>query len=275
MEGGHELGKVTFAFAGVAGLGYLYSMPQQQSPSRAFAQVHGSPGERARLAGVVVAIWPLLVATALAGYLVRAAFPVPVLSSPVAGALILGLAAVFAATLSAMQRRLGSFLKGAHGEERVAHELAFLPAGYDVFHGIASAGQTLVPQGGADYDHVVAGPNGLFVVETKNWRDPVTIEEGRILYDGCEPTRAPIDQVKRAAHALERAIAQATGHTLTIHPVLCFAGDAFRLPPQGVMGAIACNARDVVAVITGDFETPLDAPVVAELVTALKRTLKG
>jgi hypothetical protein len=40
------------------------------------------------------------------------------------------------------------------------------------------------------------------------------------------------------------------------------------------MGAIACNARDVVTVITGEFETPLSDSVVAELATALKRMLK-
>ncbi len=250
-------------------------MRSDQRPSHAFAQVHGSPGERARLAGVVAAIWPMLAATALAGYLIRAAFPVPAMSRAAAGALILGLAAVFVIVLHVMRRRLGAFVTGARGEEWVAHELAFLPAGFRVFHGIASAGQTLMPRGGADYDHIVVGPTGVFVVETKNWRAPVTIEDGRILYDGDEPTRPPVDQVKQAAHALTAALERIAGRRVTVHPVLCFVGDAFRLPPQGVMGAIVCNARDAVTVLTGDFETPLADAVIAELATALKQSLKG
>ena len=61
-------------------------------------------------------------------------------------------------------RRLGNFLKGAKGEEWVARELSFLDSNYTVFNGLR------LGSGKYNLDHVIVGPSGIFVVETKNWK---------------------------------------------------------------------------------------------------------
>ena len=60
--------------------------------SDSHARVFGSPGERARLAGLVRATWPIFVVIAAGGYLVRAALPLPRLGSTAVGVLFLLLA---------------------------------------------------------------------------------------------------------------------------------------------------------------------------------------
>ncbi len=235
-----------------------------------FATVHGSAGERARLAGILAAIWTVPVAAGCFGYLMRAAFPSPALQPAAAGALMLLLAGAFFVAIIFSRRRLAAFMKGARGEELVAHELAFLPAPYTVFHGLPAGGARLNRQGGADYDHVVIGPTGVFVIETKNWQDDITIEDGEILYAGNTPSRPPLEQTKQAAHAVAQVLPEPRP---SVHPVVCFTGQSFRLPPQGVMGTMVCNARDLVSLLTGDFGTPLSVHDTQRLAAALNGRL--
>jgi len=241
--------------------------PDTSATADRFATVHGSAGARARLAGLLMAIWPVPLAAALCGYLLRAAFPVPALAPAATGVLMLILALAFAVALLVSRRRLEAFLKGARGEERVAHELAFLPGDYTVFHGLPARGGALTRGGGADADHIVVGPTGCFVIETKNWRDEVTIEDGEVRYAGNIPSRPPLEQVKQAAHAIARILPDPRP---PVHPVVCFTGDAFRRPPQGVMGVMVCNVRDLISLLTGDFGTPLDSRATDQLSAALR-----
>ena len=149
------------------------------------ATIHGSPGEGARMAGLGRAIWPLLAAMFFTGYVVGATlganmgkWTVGVVLALAGLLLLLG---VFTCT-----RRVAAFFKGAAGEEIVGRELARLPAGYHVFHALDAGGGVLMWRGG-DIDHVVVGPTGVFAIETKNWRGPVTLADGQILLDGAAP----------------------------------------------------------------------------------------
>ena len=232
------------------------------------ARVSGSPGERARVAGLVRAAWPLFAACVGAGYLLRAALPWPVLGTTAAGFLLLALALLFAGAVAVSRQRMASFVKGARGEERVARELAFLPGGYRVYHGVALRHNAIMPSGG-DFDHIVVGPTGVFVVETKNWDGRITVEDGRILYDGNEPDRAPLDQVKAAANALRRALQEACGAEIAVRPVVCFAADSLSADSQGAAGVIVCNARSVNAVIRDSSEPPLPESVQAKAAALL------
>jgi hypothetical protein len=201
------------------------------SDSGQYARVFGSPGEGARLAGLARVVWPVFAGTLLAGYLLRAALPVPPLSATLAGVLLLLLAGGLALAAYFSRPRLAAFIKGAKGEEWVARELALLPADYTVFNGLASRQGVLRPQAG-DYDHVVVGPTGVLLIETKNWSARVNVQDGRVLYNGRVPTRSPLDQVKRGAHSLEGRLRDGCGCDARVTPIVCFAdasGDVYSL----------------------------------------------
>lgn len=234
------------------------------------AQVTGSPGQRARDAGLVRAAWPLLAVCFAAGYLVRAVLPGPHLGATAAGFLLLALAMAMAGVISMSRQRIAAYIKGARGEERVARELGFLPAAYRVYHGLALRQSAATPPA-EDFDHVVVGPTGVFVIETKNWDGRISIEDGRILYDGRDPDRPPLEQAKAGANALRRALAEACGTEIAVRPLVCFAGDGLAADSQGAAGVIVCNARSVNAVIRDDSEPPLPADAQEKAVAFLDR----
>jgi hypothetical protein len=68
--------------------------------------------------------------------------------------------------------------RGADGEARVAQSLSRLPKGWYVFHDLT------VGSRGANLDHLVIGPGGVFVLNTKNLTGNVWIGERAILHNG-------------------------------------------------------------------------------------------
>ena len=92
-----------------------------------------------------------------------------------------------------------SWAVGAEGELRTADLLAQLEAqGYRVLH------DRRMPGTRANIDHVVVGPTGVFVVETKSWSGPVRIRSGVLSVAGRRS--AVIDQVTRQADAIRVAL---------------------------------------------------------------------
>ncbi|WP_314149119.1 nuclease-related domain-containing protein [uncultured Leifsonia sp.] len=72
---------------------------------------------------------------------------------------------------------------GAVGERRVGELLAALPAGWRVFHALP------VGAGEADVDHLIVGPGGVFVVNTKHHRGQrVWVGERALLVAGQKTT---------------------------------------------------------------------------------------
>ena len=237
--------------------------------TEAHAAVYGTAGERPRLAGLFRASWPLFLAVAAAGYLLRALFPNPPLTMTAVGMLFLALGVVVAVALTVSRTRLTAFVKGARGEERVARVLVFLPAEYTVFHGVAlPVARGVGP--GVECDHVVVGPTGLFAIETKSWHGDITLEGDRILYNGREPTRPPLQQVKRSADCLRAYLEKQLGTAPTVQPLICLAGDNLRGDCHGVSGTIACNARCLTQVIADSSEAPLAEADIMTIASCLK-----
>ena len=127
------------------------------------AKIHGIPGEWARVKGTVVGLWPLFLSVFAAGASIALFF-----LSPLAGAalLVAALVATIVALLAGL-KRVESFFKGARGEEKVSGILGTLPDAYHVFNDFVV--------GRNHIDHVVAGPCGVFAVETKFWQGRVTV----------------------------------------------------------------------------------------------------
>ncbi len=225
-----------------------------------YARVTGSPGETPRLIGLLRVLWPLFLIFAACGYLLRAAWPIPPLHPTAIGLLFLLLAGLSAGLLTRSRARLHDFLKGARGEESVARTLAFLPADYRIYHGLAPQRRGVLMDA-RDYDHIVVGPSGVFVVETKNWSGWITIQNGRILYDGEEPDRPPLDQVRKAASELQRRLKEESDLDVDVQPVLCFASGNLEGGYTGLSGVVICGVHDLLRVLQDSVDHALSKQV--------------
>jgi hypothetical protein len=109
------------------------------------------------------------------------------------------------------------------GEKAVGQFLDRLrESGYMVFHDVVATGFNV--------DHVIIGPAGVFTVETKTWKKPVS-GDARITFDGEKlasngfaPDRNPVVQAKAQARWLQDLLAESTGKSLSVWPVLLFPG---------------------------------------------------
>jgi hypothetical protein len=131
---------------------------------------------------------------AILGFMVRALFPFPALPS-LAG-MLLSLVAVLLVCLvgttafrrlDELEKRRNNMRKGGAGERTVESILAELPDEFCVLNDVAV--------GWGNLDHIVVGPTGVFVIETKNWRGVVGANGAGELTLNGEPTH--VDEVKR------------------------------------------------------------------------------
>ena len=196
------------------------------------AKIHGIPGEWARVKGTVVGLWPLFLGVFAAG-----ASAALVFFLPLAGGTLLVCALLWIIwSLMAGLRRVESFYKGARGEEKVSGILESLPESYHVFNDF-TVGRNHV-------DHVVAGPGGVFAIETKFWNGKVTVEDGHVLLDGQLPDRSPLGQAVREATLVRNALVSA-GWSGTVTPVVAFASDSFAAHRANVKGTVIINASEL------------------------------
>ena len=106
------------------------------------------------------------------------------------------------------------FDRGAEGERRTARALEQLPATWRHLHDVRWPGRPF-----ANLDHVVVGPGGIFVVDSKNWSGRIAVERSVLRQDG----RARETAVASAADA-GIAVAQLLPwpYAGAVSPVLCF-----------------------------------------------------
>jgi hypothetical protein len=193
------------------------------------AEVHGVAGEWARVKGMVSGLWPLFLGVFAAGFSAATA-----LVSVGWAALMLVVSLLYIAwSLNKGLRHVERFFKGARGEEKVSGLLKSLPDSYHVFNDFVA--------GRIHVDHVVAGPAGVFAVETKYWRGRVTAEDGHILLDGQLPSRPPLAQVKKEAALVKAKLADA-GWNGAVTPVLAFASDTFEATIAEIQGVVVLNS---------------------------------
>ena len=193
------------------------------------AEVHGVAGEWARVKGMVSGLWPLFLGVFAAGFSAATA-----LVSVGWAALMLVVSLRYIGwSLNKGLRHVERFFKGARGEEKVSGILKSLPDSYHVFNDFVA--------GRIHVDHVVAGPAGVFAVETKYWRGRVTAEDGHILLDGQLPSRPPLAQVKKEAALVKAKLADA-GWNGAVTPVLAFASDTFEATIAEIQGVVVLNS---------------------------------
>ncbi len=160
--------------------------------------------------------------------------------------------AVLAAVMILVADRLekkGLFIKkrardadrGAHAEEVVAERLSSLPEGYHAFHDLAFDGFNI--------DHVVVGPGGIFVVETKSHREEVTARGDVLLLGGKQPAKNFLNQAWSQTYQLRDPLEKHTSRKWKIKPVLCFTR-AFVKVREPVKGIEVLNKKYLAAYLS-------------------------
>jgi hypothetical protein len=102
--------------------------------------------------------------------------------------------------------------RGAKGEQLTARRLRRLGRGWTVFHDLA------IPNSRANADHLVVGPPGIFLIDSKHYRGRLTLTPEGSLWYGYHPLTGVLATVRWEAAVL----GQVLGTTIT--PMLCVHG---------------------------------------------------
>jgi hypothetical protein len=98
-------------------------------------------------------------------------------------AVVLLLLKLISSIVDKLEKKRMAFRKGATGEAVVGSVLEGLPDSYGVIHDLKTSYGNI--------DHLVIGPTGVYVIDSKNWRGTVTADgSGELLLNG-RPTRKP------------------------------------------------------------------------------------
>jgi hypothetical protein len=141
------------------------------------------------------------------------------------------------------RRRAASFQQGAQGEADTAAALAELTK-----HGWVVLHDRLAPAGG-NIDHLLIGPGGVVVVDSKSWSGEVVITEGELRVGGRNRS-SQVAAVASLAEAVARAVRD-NGHEAPVHSVVALTQDAPNDGPVRLTaGPLVVGIADVAASIT-------------------------
>jgi hypothetical protein len=123
---------------------------------------------------------------------------------------------VVASALFATPNSITAWQTGAQGELRTARLLEPLEGeGFRVLH------DRKIPGSRANIDHIVIGPPGIFVVETKSLGGALQIRDDEVFVSGRRRTKM-IDEVKREALAVQTALAkELAARGWMVSPIIC------------------------------------------------------
>jgi hypothetical protein len=108
---------------------------------------------------------------------------------------------VLLVTFQIYQRKYRIYKSGRQGEKTVINTLAHnLSDDYYLLNGI------YLKTGGGDVDHIVLGPNGVYVIETKNWSGKIVCNGDQWQRPGTNVKSSPSLQVKRNTQKVQKII---------------------------------------------------------------------
>jgi len=158
-----------------------------------------------------------------------------------------------------LTRMADAWDRGAAGEEATARALALLPSEWTVLHDVRWPGR---PK--ANIDHVVIGPGGVFVIDSKHWSGTVAVADGVLRQNGRSREKY-VAAVADAALAVTGVIGQ-----VPAVPVLCFVRDE---PIVGLArDVMVCSTANVNEMLTSR-PPVLHAATIARLLPVLTRGL--
>ncbi|WP_370247649.1 nuclease-related domain-containing protein [Nocardioides sp.] len=153
--------------------------------------------------------------------------------------------------------------KGAAGEALTATALAELDPTWTAWHDLHWPGRQR-----ANLDHLVIGPGGIFVIDSKNWSGAVTVREGVLRQQGYRRDRE-VSGAGEAALAVARLLPR---YADRVRGVVCVVRpDPIHAQVQDV---VVCSAGSVAAVLR---ESPVVMGVdeVADAVLTLQARLRS
>jgi hypothetical protein len=139
--------------------------------------------------------------------------------------------------LTVVEKKKENFLRGAAGEIHVAKLLTRLPDEFCVINDLST------PNG--NIDHIVVGPTGVFLLDTKSWRGIVTADgNGELLRNG-KPTDKPYIRqfVRRMMGVREKTLTLATGIDIHFEALFVFTA-AWVEARWGKTGHVNCITDD-------------------------------
>jgi hypothetical protein len=144
-------------------------------------------------------------------------------------------ARLIADQLAAEERRARNFAKGGAAEEAVGRALGELSA-YDihVLHDRRWPGTR-----SANIDHLIVGTSGVYVVDTKDWAEPVLIADFALMR-GQASCEEELDKARRMADAVLDELADEGLAASQVRPVLAFYGQ--NVGPHNVNGVWVVGA---------------------------------
>lgn len=179
------------------------------------------------------------------------------------------------ARAASLARRAEMFEKGADGEAATAALLAGLPPEWAAIHDVRWPSRRL-----ANIDHIVVGPGGIFVVDSKNWTGRITADGGQLRQNG----RSREKEVAKCADAA-LAVAELAGpYADRVFPMLCFlteepisgwSRDVMLCSSSTLSQMLLSRATALSASESHDAWLRLDAQLRAAVVTEESRVLPG
>jgi hypothetical protein len=162
-----------------------------------------------------------------------------------------------------LARRAEVFEKGADGEVRTAQTLALLGPDWVVLHDHRWPGRRF-----ANIDHVVVGPGGIFIIDSKNWSGDIRVVNGALRRNG----RSNEKDVASAADAALAVAELAPAYASLIRPVLCFTGG--QQVSGWVRDVMICSTSNVLVMLRS--RPPVLVPArVKEVATRLDAQLRS
>jgi len=152
------------------------------------------------------------------------------------------LAAIGVATYSVrkmdeFERTRRSMRKGADGESRVSQILGDFPESFRVINGLST------PFG--DLDHIVIGPTGVFVVDSKNWRGVVSSDgKGELLLNGKPTSKVSIRPIIARTMDVKEKVQVHCGFELPYFQVVLAFTSAWVDARWGTTGKALCVSDD-------------------------------
>jgi hypothetical protein len=134
-----------------------------------------------------------------------------------------------------------NWARGARGERRTARQLHRLVRhGWVVFHDLA------VPGSSANADHLVIGPGGIFLLDSKNWRGRLAFTADGTLWHGSYPLTATLATIGFESSAIADAL-DVPRHT--VQPMMVLHGSTIPWGEQYLSGVAILPAGRLVATL--------------------------
>jgi hypothetical protein len=205
------------------------------------AQVHGKAGAATYRKGDRFLHWTLL-PIAGAGILMYAFFRLKGWSGSsfqiVTGCIIFGLELWCIKDALKLEAAADRYYGGAGGEQDVGLALSRLPSEFHVFNSLGFYA--------GDVDHVVIGPTGVFVIETKNHAGTISLKDGRLYRNGIQLNRDFVHQAMSEVMYVKRRLKpQVPCH---VRPIIVFVRARVRIREavEGVRVVSLASLADVI-----------------------------